>query len=67
MGICSYFIYSTLAGINLGNWAIIIAILSAVIIYGLSIIVLKVFSKEEIYIMPKGDKILKILEKLKIY
>ena len=67
MGICSYFIYSVLSGIIIENLATIIAIISAVIIYGLAIIVLKVFSKDELSMLPYGNKICKILEKLKIY
>ena len=67
MGICSYFILLTISGIIFEKAATIIAILSAVIIYALAIIVLKVFSKEEVSMMPGGNKILKVLEKLKIY
>ena len=67
MGICSYFIYSSLSGIIIQNLATIIAIISAVIIYGLAIIVLKVFSKDELLMLPYGNKFCKILEKLKIY
>lgn len=67
MGICSYFIFSVASGIIIEKLATIIAIVSAVIIYVLAIIVLKVFSKEEIKMMPAGNKILKVLEKLKIY
>lgn len=67
MGICSYFIYTTLSGIIIQNLATIIAIISAVIIYGISIIALKVFSKEELWMLPYGNKFCKILEKLKIY
>ena len=64
MGICSYFIYSSLLGIISGNLATIIAIISAVIIYAISVIVLKVFTKEELQMMPAGDKICAILEKI---
>lgn len=67
MGICSYFIYSTLSGIIVGKLATIVAIVFAVIIYAISIIALKVFSKEEMLMMPYGDKLIKIFEKLKIY
>lgn len=67
MGICSYFIYSSLLGIISGNLATIIAIISAVIIYAISVIVLKIFTKEELQMMPAGDKICAILEKLRIY
>ena len=67
MGICSYFIYITLAGIIIQNLTTIVAIISAIVIYGISILVLKVFSKEELLMLPYGNKFCKILEKLKIY
>ena len=38
-----------------------------VIIYVLSVVILKIFTKEELKMMPTGDKIVKILEKIKIY
>ena len=67
MAVCSYFIYSVLLGIISANMATIVAIISAMILYGLSIIALKVFKKEEIEMLPYGNKLCKILEKLKIY
>lgn len=67
MGICSYFSYLTLCGIIVQKLATIIAIVIAVIIYALAIVALKVFSKEEIQLIPAGSKICKVLEKLKIY
>ncbi|MCI8384274.1 MAG: hypothetical protein HFJ33_05385 [Clostridia bacterium] len=67
MGICSYFSYLTLSGIIAEKLATIIAIVIAVIIYALAIVALKVFSKEEIKMMPQGKKICRVLEKLKIY
>lgn len=67
MGICSYFIYLILSGIIAQKLATILAILFAVIIYILAVVALKIFSKEEILIMPYGEKIYNILEKLKIY
>ena len=67
MGVCSYFIYLTLKGIIIERLATIIAIIFAVILYVLAIVVLKVFSKEEIKMLPAGDKIVKVLEKFKIY
>lgn len=67
MGICSYFSYLTLSGIIATKLATIISIIIAVIIYGLAIIALKVFSKEELEMMPGGSKICKVLEKLKLY
>lgn len=67
MGICSYFIYLTLSGIIAQKLATIVSILFAIIIYVLAIIVLKVFKKEEIMMMPYGNKIYTILKKMKIY
>ena len=67
MAICSYTIYYLFLGIIAEKLATIIAILSAVIIYILAIVVLHIFSKEEIKMLPAGNKIYAILEKLKIY
>ena len=67
MGICSYYIYIVLNGIIIERLATIVSILVAIIIYLLAIIVLKVFSEEEILTLPMGSKICKILKKLKIY
>ena len=67
MGICSYFTYSVLIGIIAKKLATIIAIVVAVIIYGLAIVALKVFSKEEILQLPSGNRIYGLLKKLKIY
>lgn len=67
MGICSYFSYLTFSGIIPQKLATIISILIAVIIYSLAIMALKVFSKEEIQMLPGGNKIYRVLEKLKIY
>ena len=67
MGICSYFSYIALSGIIAQKLATITSIIIAVIIYVLAVIALKVFTKEEILMMPAGNKICKVLEKLKIY
>ena len=67
MGVCSYYIYILLSGIIVEKLATIAAIIAAVIIYILAIFALKVFSKEEILTLPMGNKICKVLEKLKIY
>ena len=67
MGICSYFIYFNLYSIISKRIATIIAITFAIIIYLLAIITLKTLSKEEILMIPYGIKIIKILEKLRIY
>lgn len=67
MGICSYFIYLLLIGIISSRIATIIAILFAIVIYVLAVIVLKIFDKEEMYMIPYGSKIVKTLEKVGIY
>ena len=67
MAIISYFIYLTLSGIIAERLATLIAIVIAVIIYVLLIAILKIFTKDEIKMMPAGDKILKFFEKVKIY
>lgn len=67
MGICSYYIYSVLLGIIAGKMATILAMVFAVVIYCLAIVALKVFTKEELLMIPAGDKLCKVLEKLKIY
>ena len=67
MAICSYFIYYSLNGIIVERLATIIAILCAVIIYIVTVVILKIFTKDELKMMPIGDKIVNFLEKLKIY
>ena len=67
MGICSYFIYLALCSIITVKLATIVAIVSAIILYTLAIIALKVFSKEELLMIPYGTKICSVLEKMKIY
>ncbi|MCI8700227.1 MAG: hypothetical protein HFJ47_02665 [Clostridia bacterium] len=67
MGICSYFIFMMLNCILAENLATIISILSAIAIYFISIIVLKIFTKEELYLFPFGQNLCFFLEKLRIY
>ncbi len=67
MAICSYSVYMILSGIIAEKLATIIAIIIAIIIYVLAVVVLRIFSKEEIKQMPGGNKILTILQRMKIY
>lgn len=67
MGICSYAIYIVLGGIISAKLATIIAMLTAVIIYALAVIALKILTKEEIKMLPYGIKIYNFLEKMGIY
>lgn len=67
MGGCSYFVYNLLTKMVAGRLATIIAIIVAVIIYVFTIAALRIFSKEEILNLPKGEKIYKFLVKIKLY
>ena len=68
MSICSLGVYTVLVGAKLAmNKATIIALVVAVITYAVAIIVLKIFTKEEIYMIPFGQKIYSVLEKIGIY
>ena len=68
MGIISYIFYKL--SLNLfGNERIstIVGIIIAIIVYAINIILLKIYREEDIVMLPKGEKILKILKKIKIY
>ncbi len=67
MSVCSYYLYTLLSGIIAGRLATIISIVFAVIIYLLAILALRIFSKQDIMSLPKGEKIYNFLEKTKIY
>ena len=67
MSICSYALYLLAYRIHPGNVATIIAILIAMVVYALSVFALKIFTKEEIFMIPYGQKVYKFLEKTKIY
>lgn len=67
MCISSYYLYSILLGIISAKLATILAIIIAVIIYAVMVVILKIFDKEEMLMIPYGTKICKILERLGIY
>ena len=67
MSVCSYAIYLVLASIISEKIATILAIGVAVLVYALAVITLKIFTKEEIFMIPYGQKIYKVLEKFGIY
>ena len=67
MAIVSYGAYMLLNSIIAPKMATIIALVVAVVVYVLSILILKIFSKEDILMLPSGDKIYAILLKLGIY
>ena len=67
MGVCSYTLFLVLESIKIGKMATIISIIFAAVIYLATVIVLKIYDKDDIYMLPKGQRIYEILEKLKIY
>ena len=67
MIISSYTLFLRLNCIITENRATIISILFAMIIYIILVFELKIYNKDDIYMLPKGKKIYKILEKIKIY
>lgn len=67
MGICSYAIFLISGGINGGKMVTILALIVAVVVYAISVIVLRIFTKEEIFMIPYGNKFYKILERIGIY
>lgn len=64
MSVISYGIYTAVRSILPIRIATIIAIIVAVIVFVASLLILKVFSKEEIEMLPKGDKVYAILKKM---
>ena len=67
MCVCSYYIYTILLGMVAAKLATIIGIVFAVIIYVVMVILLKIFTQEEILMIPYGQKLNKILVRLGIY
>lgn len=67
MAVCSYFIYSILVIRISSIMATILALISAVIIYIIAVVILKIFTREDIHMLPYGQKVYNILEKLGIY
>ena len=63
MLICSYYVYNILTNLLPQSFATLISIGIAVIIYLIAIIVLHILSKEEIYMLPAGEKIYKALSR----
>lgn len=67
MGICSYYIYLLFSSIISERIATIIAIAIAIIIYALSVMILKILDEEEMKMIPYGAKVVKTLKVLGIY
>ena len=67
MGAIAYITYYYMNGVFGNSVATVIAILVGALSYGIAIVLTKTFSKEEIYMIPFGTKLYRILIKLKIY
>lgn len=67
MAVVSYGVYILLKGIIAQNLATIIALVVAVVVYALSIIALKIFNEEDIMMLPYGQKVYSLLNKIGIY
>ncbi len=67
MCISSYYLYTILMKIISMKFAVILSIMFAVIIYIILIIVFKIFTKEELLMVPFGSKIYKAFQKIGLY
>ena len=65
MAISSKVLYTTLINIINANMSLIITMLFSIIVYTIMIIILKTFSKNEIYMIPYGSKFLNKFQKEK--
>lgn len=67
MIVVSYFAYMNLSGIISEKIATLVAIILAVLIYGVLVILLKIFSQDEIIMLPYGEKLYQVLLRMGIY
>lgn len=67
MAISSLFVYHILLGMISEKLCTIISIIIAIILYVLLVFLLKIFSKDNIFMIPYGQKIYKILKNIGIY
>lgn len=67
MGIVAYLIHKTLINVIGNSKATIIAIFVGIITYAIMIIATKTLNKEDMYMIPFGTKLYKLLTKLGIY
>ncbi len=64
----SYAVYQGIILVGISSMiATVIGIVIAVVVYVILVIVFKILSKEDIYMLPSGDKIYQFLQKMKIY
>lgn len=67
MAICSIFIYNSLLCMISEKLCTIISIIIAIFIYIILVFLLRIFSKDNIFMIPYGQKIYKILKTIGIY
>jgi len=67
MAICSLFVYNTLIGMISEKMCTIISLTIAVVLYMILVFLLKIFSEDNIFMIPYGQKIYKILKTIGIY
>ncbi len=67
MAVCSIFVYNSLICMISQKLSTIISILIAIVLYIVLIFLLKIFSKENIFMIPYGQRIYKILQSIGIY
>ena len=68
MAVISYAGYKGILILGISSTiATMIGIIIAVLVYTMFVILFKILSKEDIYMLPSGDKIYHFLQKLRIY
>lgn len=68
MSVISYAAYKGILMLGISSMmATIIGIIIAVLVYAIFVILFKILSKEDIYMLPSGEKIYQILQKIKLY
>lgn len=68
MSVISYASYKGILMLGISSMiATIIGIIIAVLVYAIFVILFKILSKEDIYMLPSGEKIYQILQKIKLY
>lgn len=67
MAICTIFIYNSLICMISQKLCTIISLVIAIILYTILVIILKIFSKDNMFMIPYGQKIYKVLKIIGIY
>ena len=67
MGVCLLFTYNSLIGIISEKLCTIIALIVSVVVYIIFVFILKIFSEDNIYMIPYGKNIYQLLKSIGIY